>query len=115
MRPIIITCVSIIDMADDEERECEVMDYQEGSSMEKELVTKQNTKSHVWKYFSFEPDESGKPSKDHPKCCLCKTEIAAKDGNTSNLFSHLKNKHLEECHGILNLASKVETRHEQSF
>ena len=88
-------------MADDEERECEVMDYQEGSSMENELVTKQNTKSHIWKYFGFEPDESGKPrSKDHPKCRLCKTEIAAKDGNTSNLFSHLKNKHPEEYHRI---------------
>ena len=103
-------------MADDEERECEVMDYQEGSSMENELVTKQNTKSHIWKYLGFEPDESGKPrSKDHPKCRLCKTEIAAKDGNTSNLFSHLKNKHPEEYHRIRNLVGKVEKHQEQSF
>ena len=103
-------------MADDEERECEVMDYQEGSLMENELVTKQNTKSHIWNNFGFEPDESGKPrSKDHPKCRLCKTEIAAKDGNTSNLFSHLKNKHPEEYHRIRNLAGKVEKHQEQSF
>ena len=62
-----------------------------------ELISKQNTKAFVWKYFGFKPNENGNPrSKDQPKCQLCRLEIAAKDGNTTNLYSHLKNKHPEE-------------------
>ncbi len=48
----------------------------------------------VWKHFGFETDKSGKPrSPDRPKCSLCDMEVAAKCANTSNLYSHLKNKH----------------------
>jgi len=62
-----------------------------------ELILKQNTKAFIWKYFDFELNEKGNlQSKDQPKCQLCRLEIAAKDGNTTNLYSHLKNKHPEE-------------------
>ena len=59
-----------------------------------ELVAKQKTIAPVWKHFRFKADEKGKPrSPDCPKCRVCQQEVAAKDGNTSNLYSHLKNRH----------------------
>ena len=58
-----------------------------------ELVAKRKTIAPVWKHFGFEVDEKGKPqSPDRPKCCVCQQEVAAKDENTSNLCSHLKNR-----------------------
>ncbi len=61
-----------------------------------ELVAKRNTIAPVWKHFGFEADEKGKPrSPDHPKCRVCHQDVATKDGNTSNLYSHLKNRHPE--------------------
>jgi hypothetical protein len=63
---------------------------------EVELVAKQKTVALVWKHFGFEADEKGKPrSPDRSKCRVCHQEVAAMDGNTSNLCSHLKNRHLE--------------------
>ena len=60
-----------------------------------ELVAKRNTIAPVWKHFGFQADEKGKPqSPDRPKCRVCQ-EVAANDGNTSNLYSHLKNQHPE--------------------
>jgi len=50
----------------------------------------------VRKYFGFEADRNGRPlCVDLPKCHLCPnhTTVAAKDSNTSNLYSHLKTKH----------------------
>ena len=59
-----------------------------------ELVAKRKTIASVWKHFGFEADEKGQPqSPDRPKCCMCPQEVAAKDGNTSNLYSHFKNRH----------------------
>ena len=59
-----------------------------------ELVAKRKTIAPVWKHFGFEVDEKGKPrSPDRPKCHVCQHEVAAKDENTSNLYSHLKNRH----------------------
>ena len=61
---------------------------------EVELVAKQKTITPVWKHFGFKADEEDKPqSPDHPICCVCQQEAAAKDGNTSNLYSHLKDRH----------------------
>ena len=66
-----------------------------GEESEK-LVAKQNTSTLMWKHFGFEADESGKPRQlCCPQCRICHQEVAAKDGNTSNLYSHLKNKHPE--------------------
>ena len=54
-----------------------------------ELVGKRKTIAPVWKHFGFEADEKGKPrSPDRPKCRVCQQEVAAKDGNTSNLYSY---------------------------
>ena len=62
-----------------------------------QLEAKPRSTSIVWKYFGFEADERGKPLKtDRPICRLCQTEVSAKDGNTTNLYSHLKSKHGEE-------------------
>ena len=59
-----------------------------------ELVAKWKTIAPVWKHFGFEADEKGKPRlPDHPTCRECQQEVAAKDVNTSNLYSHLKNRH----------------------
>jgi len=60
---------------------------------------KKESKALVWKYFGFETDGNGRPlCVDLPKCHLCpsRTTVTAKDSNISNLYSHLKSKHLEE-------------------
>ena len=58
---------------------------------EVELVTKWQTITPVWKYFGLEANKKGKPRS--PDRHMCQWEVAAKDGNTSNLYSHLKNRH----------------------
>jgi len=57
------------------------------------LVSKRKIKVFVWNYFGFETDGNSHPiCVDLPKCRLCQghTTVAAKDPNTSNLYSHLK-------------------------
>ena len=98
--------------------ECEndnvVEDSLSSSSNDSDLVSKCSTKAFIWKYFGFEPNEKGNPqSKNHPKCCLCRLEITAKDGNTSNLNSHLKNKHPQE-YDIVQKAAANTSRKRQS-
>ncbi|XP_026111248.1 zinc finger BED domain-containing protein 1-like [Carassius auratus] len=54
------------------------------------LLQKSNSRSEVWNYFGFLPDETGKPIDDgKPVCRECLTRIQAKGGNTSNLIKHL--------------------------
>ena len=49
------------------------------------------------KYFGFEIGSDGCLCYvDIPKCCLCQATVAAKDSNTLNLHSHLRNMHPEE-------------------
>ena len=61
------------------------------------LVSKSNISSEVWKYFGFATDHAGNPSnRDVLKCKLCSDDVPAKWSNTSNLFYHLKKKHLNE-------------------
>ena len=75
------------DRGDDRVEDCEI----------DVLVSKKKTKSFVWNYFEFETDCNGRPHCiNSPKCRLCQATIAAKDSNTSNLYSHLKSKHPEE-------------------
>jgi len=60
------------------------------------LVCKRNTIAPVWAHFGFEADAKGKLREpDRPKCRLCDAHVGAKDGNTSNLYSHLKTRHPE--------------------
>ena len=60
------------------------------------LVKKKNAKSIVWDYFGLEAEEDGTVSKQNesrPVCRKCYKRILCKGGNTSNLFSHLRDKH----------------------
>ena len=59
-----------------------------------QLISKKNTKSLVWKYFGFTPDEEGRPTNYcNLKCKLCFTDVSAKFGNTSNFLKHLRLHH----------------------
>ena len=61
---------------------------------EPQLVSKTKAKSPVWNYFGFKPGPDGRPEDQSATICrVCKRSVAAKGGNTSNLFSHLKKQH----------------------
>ena len=67
-----------------------------GSAAKSELIDKRNTSAAVWKHFGFEANEAGRPRlPDRPRCRVCSQDVLAKHGNTSNLYSHLKNRHPE--------------------
>ena len=76
--------------------EATTVEAAEGGEESEQLVAKQNTSAPVWKHIGFEADESKKPRQlCCPQCCVCHQEVATKDGNTSNLYCNLKNKHPE--------------------
>ena len=58
------------------DEECEETQQQINSVR---LVPKKNTKSKVWKYFGFTPNEdgSGPSDSDSPKCKLCLKNVSA--------------------------------------
>ena len=56
-----------------------------------ELVNKTVTKSVAWDYFGLEKGADGRVGDDGS--AICRKRVLAKHGNTSNLFSHLKNNH----------------------
>ena len=61
-----------------------------------DLVKKKNAKSIVWNYFGLKADKNGialKEHDDHPICRTCNKSVLCKGGNTSNLFSHLRDHH----------------------
>lgn len=61
------------------------------------IVSKKNTNAPVWTYFGLKADENGLPiSKEAAICRLCFSSVSSKGGNTSNLYSHLKNHHAKE-------------------
>ena len=58
------------------------------------LVEKSGTKSLIWKHFGLLSDQEGKGIQpENPVCRICHNRVQAKTGNTSNLLSHLRNKH----------------------
>lgn len=61
----------------------------------KDLISKRNrTTAPVWQYFGFVPNADGEPDDLHrPTCKICMQGVTARDGNTSNLKTHLKTKH----------------------
>ena len=56
-----------------------------------------NSRSVIWNYFGLKLNENGyirKDLEDRPVCRTCKRSISAKNGNTSNLFTHLHHSRL---------------------
>ena len=81
-----------------------------------ELVAKKNTKSKVWKYFGFTPNEDGSPSdNDTPKCRLCLKDVLAWWSNTCNLLNHLKLHHISEYREILREQSSIVSPRKDKF
>ncbi len=58
-----------------------------------ELVPKKNLTSVIWKWFGFSPIDTAQTT---VICKCCNDKIRTSDGNTTNLFNHLKRKHLKE-------------------
>ncbi|CAB3366863.1 Hypothetical predicted protein [Cloeon dipterum] len=59
------------------------------------LVVPSGMRSIYWKHFGFPGSESGEIiTRDRAVCCICYKEIAYA-GNTTNLRTHLKNKHAQ--------------------
>ena len=62
------------------------------------IVKKRNTKSKAWLYFGLRANEDGEiieEEQHQPICRKCGVGIRAKEGNTSNLFQHLRDHHPE--------------------
>ncbi|XP_054593066.2 E3 SUMO-protein ligase ZBED1 [Nothobranchius furzeri] len=64
-----------------------------GSLNETEFVFKKGATSVVWNWFGFRPSDTQQST---IFCRRCKRAVAAKGGNTTNLFHHLKQKHFLE-------------------
>ncbi|XP_055038585.2 uncharacterized protein [Misgurnus anguillicaudatus] len=69
-------------------------------------------KSEVWKYFGYRKNEQGSLVEDNfPICKKCSRKVAVKHGNTSNMFSHLRNHHPIQFREItMSLTNKEQTR-----
>ena len=79
-----------------------------------QLTEKYGTKSAVWKHFGLLTDDSGLGiQQDNPVCRICRVQVRATTGNTSNLLSHLKNKH-PMVHKELRLQMNKEAGEKQS-
>ena len=64
------------------------------SSQTSPLLPKPNGKSKHWNYFGLRADEEGKAIDDGKVVCkLCRVTVVARNGNTSNLKSHLRYNH----------------------
>ena len=60
------------------------------------LGKKTNSRSVIWNCFGLKLDENGyiwKYLQDKPVCRTCRRNVSAKNGNTSNLFTHLHDHH----------------------
>ncbi|KAL6456345.1 hypothetical protein MHYP_G00348880 [Metynnis hypsauchen] len=60
------------------------------------LISKESSRSAVWKYFGFEADTDGKPKDmNKPVCKRCFRNISTKGANTTNLAKHLEDRHAD--------------------
>lgn len=58
------------------------------------IIPKENTVSPVWTYFGLRAGDDGRTIfKETAVCRICEKSVTTKGGNTSNLFSHLRNHH----------------------
>lgn len=76
------------------------------AAVNEQLTEKYGTKLPVRNYFSLLTDENRRGVEpDSPICKVCHTQVRAKSSNTSNLLSHLKNRHM---HVYKELKAKME-------
>ena len=73
-----------------------------------DLIPKKGTKSEVWRHFGLAQENGMVVGKDKPVCRLCSVKVSAKDGNTTNLFAHLKTKHPEVYVEVKKRLSKID-------
>ena len=62
------------------------------------IIQKPNTTSSIWNYFGVKADDNDVPIPDElekPVCKLCNKSVSVKRSNTTNLHTHLKDKHLD--------------------
>lgn len=58
------------------------------------VIAKSRGKSLVWMYFGLKADAKGRPLNNGQCVCrLCRQIVMAKNGNTTNLRSHLRRRH----------------------
>ena len=97
-----ILCMIMASLGDCLETESNNLSTGDETEQRLKLVVKKNTKSKVWKYFGFTPNEDGSSSdSDTPKCRLCLKDVSARWSNTSNSLNHLKLHHISEYREIL--------------
>lgn len=65
----------------------------ESVSETEELVKKTGATSIIWTWFGFKPSDE---QQQNILCRVCGAKVPAKRGNTTNLFYHLKTKHVVE-------------------
>ena len=65
-----------------------------GVSAELVLMPKKNSTAVIWKFFGFEASDD--QAVNDPTCRHCRNKVKANGGNTSNLISHLQNRHAGE-------------------
>ncbi|KAF3859919.1 hypothetical protein F7725_000174 [Dissostichus mawsoni] len=64
-----------------------------GEDNEEELIPKKGATSVVWKWFGYKRSDIEQTT---VLCKVCRKSIAAKHGNTTNLFQHLRQRHAVE-------------------
>ncbi|XP_017342190.1 uncharacterized protein LOC108275754 isoform X3 [Ictalurus punctatus] len=70
-------------------------------------------KSAVWKYFGYPRDAAGLVLSDgFPICKLCQKKVSAKGGNTTNMFTHLRDYHRTTYNEIKATFDPVRTENE---
>ncbi|XP_060788758.1 E3 SUMO-protein ligase ZBED1-like [Neoarius graeffei] len=62
-------------------------------SQAEELVTKKKCTSVIWNWFGFSPTDEAQTS---VICKVCTEPVKVSDGNTTNLFNHLRRRHPKE-------------------
>ncbi|XP_046724959.1 uncharacterized protein LOC124398726 isoform X1 [Silurus meridionalis] len=71
-------------------------------------------KSAVWKFFGYPRDSGGLVLSDgFPICKLCQKKVSAKGGNTTNMFTHLRDYHRATYNEIKSGFDPLRTENEQ--
>ena len=81
------------------------------------LVKNKKATSVVWEHFRLKTTTEGglkKEEKNRPVCVHCSKSVAAKGGNTTNLFTHLRDKH-PSVYSLIVLPPKSTDRSSQRY